>query len=178
MSLRAGHATLYDTGPASDLLRGFWLRQRGVAPKAILLRQEAERGTVARADGAEVAGVQGNHQVCAEALGERDDGRIGPAEREVRVLLDEVGDARPIGWSRRLDVKLAKAPEERGLGSRSETTSEKERHLRDNEGRYDQVQVDTLQNAHRSPMEGLRSVRGGDQRSRVNDGQQGRSLPR
>ena len=131
-----------------------------------------------RANGAEVAGVQGDHQLRAEALGERHDRRFGPTERAVGVLLDKVGNPSPVRGSRRLDVEIAKTPKERGLGSQSEPAAEMERHLGDDQCGDNEVQIARLQHVRRPMVDGLRSVRGGNERPRINDRQQPPSLPR
>lgn len=117
---------------------------------------------MARADGAEVAAIERDHQVGPEAFRERDDGSISAAQREVGVLLDEIGDAGPVLRTGGLDVEIPKAPQERGLNKRSKSTSEQVRHLGDNEGRHDQVQISALEDGYRSSVVGFCWVRGGD----------------
>ena len=142
------------------------------------LGEQAERGAVARAHRPEVALVEGDHQVGSESLGQGNDRRIGPADREIGVLLDEVGDPRPVSGGWRVHVEVTKAAQERSLGTRPKTTAEQVRRLRDNEGRDHEVQIGPFEDIRRPLVLRLRSVRGGDKWSRVNDGQQDPSLLR
>jgi hypothetical protein len=60
----------------------------------------------------EVAPIQGHDPVRAQALREGDDRGIGGAEREVPVLLHEVGNPRPVLSIRSLYVKPLETPQE------------------------------------------------------------------
>ena len=51
-----------------------------------------------RSDGVEVPRVQSGNSRDLEALGDRDDRRVGGAEREVRLLVDQLrGSAKVVG---------------------------------------------------------------------------------
>jgi hypothetical protein len=57
-----------------------------------------------RSHGAKVLLVQRDDGVDVEPLGQRDNRRVGPAEGKVAVLLDQVGNSKPVIWRRRFDV--------------------------------------------------------------------------
>jgi hypothetical protein len=58
--------------------------------------KQFERVAVARPDDGEVSAVERDHHARVEALGQRDDGGVRASERQVGVLIDEVGDPFPV----------------------------------------------------------------------------------
>ena len=86
-----------------------------------------------------MAVVEGEDERGVEALGEGDDGGVDAAEREVGVLLDQLGYAGEILGRWRLDGKASEAPKEACLGPRAVPGAEQLRDLGDGESRDDQV---------------------------------------
>lgn len=100
-----------------------------------------------RLDGGEMAHVQGNHHVGAQPFCECSHRGIGASEREITVLLHEVGDARPILEGRSFDIETGEAAEKRGLGARSQAATHQIGDLGDDERRDDKVEVRPLENS-------------------------------
>lgn len=71
---------------------------------SLSLGEEVPGPRMARTNGAEVASVQGDDDVRAQPLGQGNHRGVGPSEGEVRVRLDQLSDARPIGRAWRLDA--------------------------------------------------------------------------
>ncbi|MCL4288054.1 MAG: hypothetical protein KJ006_10480 [Thermoleophilia bacterium] len=78
---------------------------------------------MARSYDGEVPLIEGHDDPGVEPLGERDHRCIGSAERQIRVTVDERGDALPVGRRRRLDLDLPDPPQKAGLGRRPETAA-------------------------------------------------------
>ena len=56
--------------------------------------------------------IQGDDQIGLQTFGQSDYRGVGAAERKVSILIDEIGDPRPVLWSRSLDVKAFEASKE------------------------------------------------------------------
>jgi hypothetical protein len=93
---------------------------------------------VARSDGGEGPAIEGDDDRSLEPFRESDRRGVCPAEREVRVLLDELGHSDEVLRARALDVERAESAEETRLSDRAESAGDEVRRLRDDEGRDDQ----------------------------------------
>ena len=69
----------------------------------------------------------GDHDIRLEPLGEGDDRGVGAAEREVGVLLDELGDARPVLGRGCLDVERRESSQEVRLDAWAQPSSRRGR---------------------------------------------------
>lgn len=103
------------------------------------LGQQFEHVTVPWLHGTEVATIERHDGRRADSLGERDHRRIGTPQREVRVLVDEIGDPLEVLWSRPVDVECGEAPEESNLGARPESSTYEIGRLGDDQRRHDEA---------------------------------------
>ena len=71
---------------------------------------------MARSHDGEVSAVERYHHAGIESLGQCDDGRVGAAERQVGILVDELGDPLPFVGCWELDLDLAESSQEACLG--------------------------------------------------------------
>ena len=111
------------------------------------LREELEGLTMARPHSAEVTPVERHDDRSVEPLRQCDHRRVGSAEREVRVLLDQLGDACEVLAVRSFDGKLGQAASERPLPRKRRDAADEVRRLRHHEGWYDQLQLRIRQRA-------------------------------
>ena len=91
-----------------------------------------------RLDRAEVAAVQGDDHIRIESFSKCNDRGIRSTQREVGVLLNQLGDALPIIGMRNFDVELTQAAQESSFSSRASPLLNEIRrlsnhHRRDNE---------------------------------------------
>lgn len=135
----------------------------------MLGRKEVERVAMPWSDDREMPPVERDDRSRVEALGERDDRRIGSAEPEIGVLLDEIADPLPIVRFGRIDLHRRKTAEKRRLGVAPNPAHDPIRRLRDDEGGYHQPELGVRQCVDRALMSGVGRVRGSDQRTGVND---------
>jgi hypothetical protein len=94
-----------------------------------LVRQETKRGAVARADGAEVAAIEGDDQIGVESLGERDDRGVRATEREVAVLLDQTRDSGPVVGGRSTYIERFQTPKKPRFSDSTHAMLKEVRHL-------------------------------------------------
>ena len=92
----------------------------------------------------EAAPVEGDDNVCLQALGQRDDRGIGAAQREVCVLLHQVGDSEPVVRLWPFDLEVVHAPQESRLGSWTAAQIHKVRCLSNDHRRNDKSEVGAL----------------------------------
>lgn len=102
---------------------------------------------MARTDRAEVAAVQRDDRLGAEALGEGDHRSIGPAEGEIGVLLDQFGHADQVRWRRCDDIVTGQPTQETRFDERTGTPPEEVQNLSQHQGRNHDVKVGALQNS-------------------------------
>jgi hypothetical protein len=121
-------------------------------------RQDAEGFGVARADGAEVAEVQGDNEVGVQPFGQGDYRCIGAAEREIRVLCDQGSDSGPVLGEGRLNVKLGKAGEEGGFRRWAKVFTGQVGGFGYNQRRNDQVEIRTAEYVERSLVRGIAGI--------------------
>jgi hypothetical protein len=150
---------------ARPIAAGAACRNRG------LRRQQAERLSMRRPNRTKVPVVQRDHCLHVETLSQRDDGRIGSSQREVAVLLDQPGDARPIVRRGRLDVHVDQASKERRLRLRAKARTHEIGHLRDHERRHDQAIPGIFERRPASQVVGIVLVDDRVERTSINDGE-------
>jgi hypothetical protein len=113
-----------------------------------------------------VTPIQGDDQIGLKPFGEGDHRGIGAAERKVSIPIDEVGDPRPVLWTRSLDVKTFETSKETGFQM---IGSQKVHHLGHTEGRDHQMEPGSFQSREGSMVGWIRTVGGGDQRAAIHD---------
>lgn len=122
-----------------------------------------------RSNGAEMATIEGNHQVRTEPFRERDDRGISASEREVRVLFDEFRDADPFIGERRLNVEAAHAAQECSLDGGPKMAAREVRDFGNYQCRYHQLQIGAAEHGQTGCMMDVAGVEHGDQGAGVND---------
>src|SRR5919199_823152 len=96
------------------------------------------------ADRDEVPVIECDDDICSEPLRKHSDGRIGSAEWEVAVALDERSDSLPIFGCRRLHVQPLQATKKSGFDVRAKVSSNHVADLGHDECRNYELKIETL----------------------------------
>jgi hypothetical protein len=120
-------------------------------------------------NGAEMAMIEGNHQVGAQPFGERDDRGISASQREVGVLFDELGDASPFVGERRLNIEAAQAAQECRLDGGAKSAAREVRDFGNYESWNHQLQIGAAEHCQTGSMVYVAGVEHGDQGAGVKD---------
>jgi hypothetical protein len=117
---------------------GAWRRNPG---SDVSYGSSSERLAVTGPNRRKVAAVEGDDRHGPESLGERDNRRVGPAQWEVSVLVDELGDTCEVLTARPLDVELAYTLYELALCAGTQSLSDEVGCLGDDQRGHNQAQV-------------------------------------
>jgi hypothetical protein len=141
------------------------------------LGQEHERLAMPWRDGREMATVECDDRARSEGLGECDHRGVCSPEREVGVLLRELGHSREVLAAWGLDVELCDTAQECALREGAEAPADEVRRLCNHQGRGDDTQILARERGQAGGVVALVGVGGGVKRPGVND-RQGRASPR
>jgi hypothetical protein len=126
---------------------------------------------VAWRDRREVAPVERNDDWSLEPLGERDDRCIGAPEREICILVDQLGHACEVLAARPFDVQIADAEQELTLCCSAHPTPDEVRRLGHYQRWDNQAQIGSRERSDRSEVILIVCVSSCVQRPSVNYGQ-------